>query len=452
MTSPITSRKRPRITGAAFADDGTWSNFPRRFSVRPERVVVPENLEDLRSLLREAENEGNRIRVVGSGHSYSDIAIAPETQVFLRRLNRVLEVDLERQQLTVEGGITLREIRAEMQRHGLAFQNMGDIDQQTIAGAISTGTHGTGLTAPAFAGQIVALELMHADGEVRRYTAEDGDLFDAARVSLGALGIVVSVTLQAIPQYTLCRVDTVISRDQAFSLLESPPAHIDHIGMYFMPYIDEVLMWSAQRVPQQPAPPSARVEWFRDVIKVNRGLDLMGSVARRAPRMVPALNRLFAKGIKTDAVVDSYDKIFLRPLFVRHDAWEFAVATEHGVTGVQQLMTAIESSKAPVAFPCETRIAPAETAWLHPQYDRTSTWVGAAVQAPGIPIDDAWELAQNEIVKLGGRPHWGKWHTLDHDRLAPLYPRWNDFQELRAQFDPSGIFGSPAIDRVLGAR
>lgn len=445
-----------RAAGAEISPDGTWTNFSRRHSVRPRRVVAPSDLDGLRRVLKEAAAEGSRVRVVGSGHSYNDVAIAPETQVSLRHLNRILEVDLDRARLTVQGGASLREIRTELHRHQLAFANMGDIDHQSIAGALSTGTHGTGLTAPAFASQVVALELMLADGRVVRCGAgedargqEEADLFDAARVSLGALGIIVSVTIQAVPAYNLRRTDAVISRDQALTLLADPPP-TGHVGLYFMPYIDQVLMWTAERTGDPVDKPSALGEWFRDVVKVNHGLQAMGVVARRAPRLVPALSRAFARGVRPETTVDTWDKVFLRPLFVRHDAFEFAVGQADGPDCVRRLMSAVEDAKVPAAFPCETRIAPAESAWLHPSYGRTSTWVGAAIQAPGIDVDGAWVEAQRACVAVGGRPHWGKWHTLGADELRQLYPRWDDFTALRAALDPDGRFGSPAIDRILG--
>jgi L-gulonolactone oxidase len=438
-----------RPAGAEVSADGTWTNFSQRVSVRPQRAVAPADLDALRRELKEAATEGSHVRVVGSGHSYNDVAIAPETQVSLRHLNRVLHVDSAATQLTVQGGATLRQIRGELGRHGWAFANMGDIDHQSIGGALSTGTHGTGLRMPAFASQVVALELMLADGSLVRCSAEDGgDLWDAARVSLGALGIIVSVTIQAVPAYNLRRSDAVVTREEAFALLAHPP-ETGHIGLYFMPYIDQVLMWTAERTSDPVDKPSALGEWFRDVVKVNHGLNAMGMVARRAPRLVPSLSRAFARGIKPETTVDTYDKVFLRPLFVRHDAWEFGVPLESASDSVGALLSSIEDSRLPYAFPCETRIAPAETAWLHPTYGRPTACIGAAIY-PGVDVHAAWERAQRAAVALGGRPHWGKWHTLEAAELRGLYPRWDDFQALRASMDPDGRFGSPSIDRILG--
>ncbi|UDY22593.1 D-arabinono-1,4-lactone oxidase [Nocardioides sp. Kera G14] len=439
-----------RPAGAEVSADGTWTNFAQRVSVRPQCAVAPADLDELRTMLKQATADGMRVRVVGSGHSYNDVAIAPEVQVSLRHVNRVLHVDERRAQITVQGGATLHQIRDHMRPLGLAFANMGDIDHQSIGGALSTGTHGTGLHMPAFASQVVALELMLADGSIISCSAEDtdSDLWDAARVSLGALGIIVSVTIQAVPTYHLRRSDSVVSRQQAYAILAAPP-ETGHVGLYFMPYIDQVLMWTAERTQDPIDKPSALGEWFRDVVKVNHGLNAMGMVARRAPRLVPALSRAFAKGIRPETTVDSYDKVFLRPLFVRHDAWEFGVPLERAHDAVSTLMSTIEDAKLPYAFPCETRIAPAETAWLHPTHGRPTACIGAAIY-PGVDVETAWQQAQDAAVALGGRPHWGKWHTLDAATLSTLYPRWDDFAVLRGQLDPDGRFGSPSIDRILG--
>jgi L-gulono-1,4-lactone dehydrogenase len=438
------------LTGSTVTHDGHWLNYTRVHRCRPQRTAKPNTLEELRTEVLRARADGSRIRVVGAGHSYTDVALAPETQLSLTHLNRVEHVDSVRGLVRVQGGITLRRLRHELARHGLAFANMGDIDSQSIAGALSTGTHGTGQRAPAFASQITALQLMLADGSLLEVSEErDPDIFRAAQVSLGVLGIITGVTLRAVPMYTLCRVQHLITDEQALDLMENLPDHIERFTIYFMPYTGQAVLSAMQSVPLVAAPQRAR-NWVRDMIKVNGVLRMAGRAARHVPRAVPRLNCTFVKMMNTEARIDRYDNILLTPIHVRHDNIEYAIPVEHAADGARAMLTAIEKTKPAVALPAEMRFAPREEAWLHPQYGRDTAWIGSAVHT-GVPIDECWGLVEQDFLKWGGRPHWGKWHNLCADQLAGLYPMWTRFQSVRSQLDPDGLFGSPPIDRVLGA-
>jgi L-gulono-1,4-lactone dehydrogenase len=437
------------LTGSTVTHDGHWLNYTRVHRCRPQRTAKPNTLEELRTEVLRARADGSRIRVVGAGHSYTDVALAPETQLSLAHLNRVEHVDRVRGLVRVQGGITLRRLRYELAGQGLAFANMGDIDSQSIAGALSTGTHGSGRRSPAFASQITALQLMLADGSLLEVSQErDPDIFRAAQVSLGTLGIIAGVTLQAVPMYTLCRVQSLITYDEALSMLASPP-DIDRFTIWFMPYTGQAVLSAMHPVPLAPAPQRAR-NWMRDMVKVNAALRLAGRAVRHIPRAVPHLNRAFVKTMNTEARVDRYDNILLTPMHVRHDAFEYAIPIENAADGARAMLAAVEKTKPAVALPAEVRFSPREDAWLHPQYGRDSAWIGAAVHT-GVPIGECWRLAEQDCLKWGGRPHWGKWHTLCADQLAGLYPMWNQFQSVRSQLDPDGLFGSPPIDRLLGA-
>jgi L-gulono-1,4-lactone dehydrogenase len=437
------------LTGSTVTRDGHWLNYTRAHRCRPQRSAKPDTLEALRTEVLRARADGSRIRVVGAGHSYTDVALAPETQLSLSRLNRVEHVDRDRRLVRVQGGITLRRLCHELARHGLAFANMGDIDSQSIAGALSTGTHGTGRHAPAFASQITALQLMLADGSLLEISQDsDPDIFRAAQVSLGTLGVITGVTLRAVPMYTLCRVQTLITYDEALDLIGDPP-DIDRFTIWFMPYTGQAVLSAMHPVPLAPAPHHAG-NWMRDMVKVNAGLRLAGRAARHMPRAVPRLNRAFAKTMNAEARVDRYDKILLIPIHVRHDAFEYAIPIEHAADGARAMLAAVEKTRPAVALPAEVRLAPREEAWLHPQYGRETAWIGAAAHT-GVAIAECWRLAEQDCLKWGGRPHWGKWHTLCADQLARLYPMWTRFQDVRSQLDPEGLFGSPPINRLLGA-
>jgi L-gulono-1,4-lactone dehydrogenase len=435
-------------TGSTVTRDGYWLNYPREHRCRPQRRVAPTTLEELRAEVLNAPARGSRVRVVGSGHSYTDVALAPETQVSLVNLNRIEQLDPVSGLVRVQGGITLRALRHELARHGLGFANMGDIDVQSIAGALSTGTHGTGEHAPAFASQITAVQLMLADGSLVEVSEDnDANLFHATQVSLGVLGIITAVTLRAVPLYTLCRVQSVITAQDALALIDNPP-EIDRFTIWFMPYTGHAIMSAMNPVPLAPAPQPVK-SWVRDMVKVNAGLRLSGRVARHLPSLVPTVNRALVRRLPPDARVDRYDNLLLIPIHVRHNAFEYAVPLQRAGEGARAMLDAVENTKPAVALPAEVRFAPAEQAWLHPQYGRASAWIGAAVHT-GVAIDECWGQAEQACVRLGGRPHWGKWHTLGAEQLAGLYPMWDRFQEYRTELDPTGLFGSPPIDRLLG--
>jgi L-gulonolactone oxidase len=436
---------------AKVGPDGEWQNFTRGHRCKPTHRAEPRTLAELRAELLRAKRVGQRVRVVGSGHSYSDVALAPETQLSLRRMDAVEMVDTKRGVVRVQGGITVSRLRTVLADNGLGFANMGDTDGQSIAGALSTGTHGTGLRAPAFSGQVEALSVMTADGEVLEASEEkDPELFRAARVSLGALGVLVGVTLRARPKYWLRRTDTILSREDALRLVADPPP-VDHVGVWFMPYADKAVVWQSERLSSPTeAPPSKLEQWLKDVLQVNVGLGVAGFVGRHFPRAVPGLDRVFASSLRPDRRVDRGDNVFIRPIAIRHDAFAYAVPLERGADACRALLEAIERTRPAGILPCEIRFAGADDAWLHPQHGRQTAWIGSAMHAPGFDVAPCWSEVERACLDLGGRPHWAKWHTRTAAMLAPMYPRWGDFQALRARLDPEGRFGSPAIDRLLG--
>jgi len=431
---------------------GEWLNFSRSHACRPAHRAEPSSLGELREELARAAKRQQRVRVVGSGHSYSDVALAPETQLSLRRLNAVEHVDARRGLVRVQAGITVARLRTVLADNGLGFANMGDTDGQSIAGALATGTHGTGLAVPAFSSQVAALQLMLADGSLVEVSEEiDNDLFRAARVSLGALGVVVGVTLRAIPRYFLRRVDTIVSREEALQLIAAPPP-VDHFGVWLMPYADKAVVWQSVRVSEAEAgtPPSKLSLWWKDVFQVNAALTVAGFVGRHWPSAVPGLDRLFAATLSSDDRTDRSDNIFIRPNSIRHNALAYAVPLARGPEACRALLAAIERTRPAGVLPCEIRVAGADDAWLHPQYGRQTAWIGSAMHAPGFDVATCWREVEQACLALGGRPHWAKWHTQDASKLSGMYPEWARFQALRARLDPLGRFGSPAIDRLLG--
>jgi len=426
-----------------------WVNW-HGIGCRPSRVAAPRSLAELRTVLGEAADRGSRVLAVGAGHSYNDLSLTSETLVTLKHLDRVEHIDADRGLVRVQGGARLRELRAVLAGHRLAFSVLGDTDGQTIAGAISTGTHGTGLTKHSLSGQVASLQLMLPDGSLREVSEEsDPDLFQAARCSLGVLGVVTAVTMRVVPAFTLCRVDRKVSTQEGIALVDDPPP-IDHFKVWFVPYTDTAITSSAHPFPTSPPEGQTAARWVRDDFLVNGLMNVAGIAARHRPQNVPAINRWMTRLPLNSTVVDHSDRIFVLPISVMHDAFEYAVPLRHGRAAVQAMLEAIEHTRPPLAIPCAVRFQPAEQGWLDPRYDQPSVCVGAAWHR-GVDVSAFIRRVELAYRDLGGRPHWAKGHSLSSAELAPLYPRWDDFQALRTSLDPSGLFGSTAIDRYLGA-
>ncbi len=426
-----------------------WVNW-HQFGCRPSHIAEPRSLAELRTVLSEAAGRGSRVLVVGTGHSYNDLSLTSETLVTLRYLDRVEHIDVDRGLIRVQGGARLRELCTVLAGHHLAFAVLGDTAGQTIAGAISTGTHGTGLTKHSLSGQVTALQLMLADGSLREVSEKsDPDLFQAARCSLGTLGVVTAVTIRVVPAFTLCQVDRKVSTEEGLALVGDPP-EIDHFKVWFLPYTDTAVTSSARSFPvSSPARPRT-AQLLRESFLINGLMSAAGAVARKWPQGVPAMNRGMAHLPMNTTVIDRSDRIFVLPISIMHDTFEYAVPLKHGRAAVQAMLDAIDSTRPPLALPCEVRFQPAEQGWLDPHYDQPSVCVGAAWHR-GVDVSAFVRRVEAACRDLGGRPHWAKQHSLAAPDLAPLYPMWDRFQTLRASLDPTGLFGSTAIDRYLGA-
>src|SRR5438067_8875176 len=232
-----------------------WTNWAGDQYCRPAEVRHPADLSELCETVAAASQRGLRVRVAGSGHSFSDVACADGLMLQLDRMTSVLEVDRESRLARVQAGITIRELSRELDRHGLAFENLGDIDVQTIAGAISTATHGTGVRLPNISAQVAELTLVLADGSTLRCAPEtDGELFRAARVSLGALGVIAEVTLRCVPAFTLHGVDAPAPLAEVLDSFDDRARGNDHFEFFVFPHTTTALTRTNNRTDKPPRP------------------------------------------------------------------------------------------------------------------------------------------------------------------------------------------------------
>ena len=424
-----------------------WRNWAGNQAMTPAAVRHPCSVDEVSQIVKEAAAAGRRVKAIGSGHSFTAIGLTDGVLLQLDRLNRLVHADPATGRVVVQAGLPLRRLNALLAARGLGLTNMGDIDVQTVAGAISTGTHGTGRDSGALATQVVGLELVLADGSVVRCSKdEQPELFSAARVSLGALAVVTAVTLQAEPAFLLTADERPMRMDEVLEGFEEHVASNEHFELYWFPGTRTALTKRNNRA-SEPAPLGRVRTLIEDEVLANGLFGLTCWSARKAPRLVPSLNRLASRTMAPRTYTDAAPRVFTSPRRVRFVEMEYAVPRADVVDVLRELRTLPQAQG--ISFPVEVRVAPADDVPLSTAYGRDSAYIAVHVFR-GDPYEEYFRAVEALMQDVQGRPHWGKLHTLDAERLRARYPRFDEFVALRDQVDPERRFTNGYLDRVLG--
>jgi FAD-linked oxidoreductase len=431
---------------------GAWRNWAGNVTAVPARWHRPASADAISAAVSAAARDGLSVRAVGSGHSFTPVAAPTGAALDLSRWTGITAADTGTGLVTVRSGTRLRDLNADLHRLGLALANMGDIDVQTIAGAISTGTHGTGAGLGGLATQVEELELIVSDGcAVRCSAGHRPDLFAAARVGLGALGIITKVTLRCVPSFVLAAEEGPQPVDEVIARFGELAAGNDHFEFYWFPYGRNALVKRNNRSPEgtAAAPLSPPRRFYEYQVMENAGFGLLCRTGRAAPRLIPRLSRLSAGALSRRAYSDRSYRVFTTPRRVRFVESEYAVPAEAAPAVLAELRREVPKLAVPVMFPVEVRVAAADDIWLSTANGRDSAYI-AIHQYAGLPYEAYFALFESITAGMGGRPHWGKMHSLEAGRLRELYPHFGDFVRVRDEVDPSGRFASSYLDRILG--
>lgn len=429
----------------------SWRNWAGDEICQPVAIERPGSVREIQAALERAARAGERVRVAGSGHSFNDVACSDGRLLSLERMNRVLDVDRAGGRVRVEGGITIRALNAALAEHGLALANLGDIDAQTIAGAISTATHGTGAALPNISAQVEAVELVLADGTTRTVNATDADRdpFLAARVSVGSLGVIAAVTLSAVPAFTLHGVDRPAPLEETLDRLQELGEANDHFEFFAFPHTRTALTRTNNRVDGPPRPRSRARAYAEDVLLKNHAFNAFLHAGRAAPPLIPAINRVVTRLAGESELLDRSDRVFATPRLVRFTELEYALPRERTAEAVRRVMALIDERDLRIPFPIEVRLVAPDDALLSPVHDRPSGYV-AVHMFKGMAWEPFFAAVERIMDDYDGRPHWGKRHFQTAERLRRRYPAWDRFQAVRAALDPEGRFANAYTDRVLG--
>jgi FAD-linked oxidoreductase len=428
----------------------SWRNWAGDQRCHPAAVATPGSTEEVSVALVRAGVEDLRVRVVGSGHSFSDIALTDGLQLRVDRLTRILDLDRSSGLVRVQGGITIRELSARLATHGLALENLGDVDAQTIAGAIATATHGTGARLRNISAQVAELSLVLADGSLLRCAPdEDAEAFRAARVSLGALGVIAEATLRCVPTFTLRGHDSPRPLTETLERFEELALGNDHFEFFVFPHADTALTRTNNRTDEPPRPRGRVNAYANDILLTNHAFGLFCRVGRRFPGRIPQINRLVTRLAGSSTRVDRSDRIFASPRLVRFTEMEYALPRAATPEAVRRVMALVPERGFAVPFPIEVRTVAADDALLSTASGRESGFV-AVHMYEGMAYEAYFRAVEEIMDDLGGRPHWGKRHYQTAAVLRARYPDWDRFQTVRARLDPHGRFANDYTDRVLG--
>lgn len=428
----------------------TWTNFAGDQRCTPQTFERPATQQELARTVVAAAAKGRTVRVAAGGHSFNDTVLTDGTLLSLDRMARVIDIDRESGLVRAQAGISLGALSEAMDRHGLAFPNMGDINVQSIAGATATGTHGTGETLPNLSACLQSIELTLADGtSIEVHAKNDPDMWRAARVSLGALGVVTAVTIQAVPAYNLSAVDTTAPIEHTLRNLDGLNAENDHFGFFTFPHSDLAMTktWNRTDAPAEPRSPAA--DWFHEMLLTNYAYWAVCRIGRARRSWIPTLNRLSSWASGTTRYVDRSDRVFATPRRVPITEMEYAIPREHAADAVRAVRAIAERPQYDVPCPLEVRFVAPDDALLSPAGGRDTCYI-AVHQFERIPWEGYFHEVEELLVGYSGRPHWGKRHFRTAEDLKPHYPQWDTFQAIRARLDPGGVFTNPYVERVLG--
>ncbi len=428
-----------------------WRNWAREQVCHPQAIVRPRTREGLVKAIIEAREAERRVKVAGAGHSFSAAALTDGTLLSIDALDRILDVDRDAGLVRVEAGASLGNLNRRLDaEHGLAFANLGDIDKQTLAGSISTGTHGTGIGFQNVSAQIAALELIGADGSTTILDeASDPTGFRAARVGLGALGAIYAVTLKLVPSYTLSRLDHPLPLDRVLSELDQKVDSLDHFEFYVFPHTETALCRESIRIDEPPQPPNPAARYLNEVVLENWLSGAFIAMARAMPSAGPRLAKLAARNFSNASKVDRSYRVFASERRVKFTEMEYGIPRKHAREAVERVLAIASRSEMRCVFPVEVRFVKGDDALLSPSHERDTCYI-AVHQDRKLDWPVYFREVEQVLGAFDGRPHWGKRHEMTAAELQPRYPRWADFQRVRRKLDPEGAFANDYLDKVLG--
>jgi FAD-linked oxidoreductase len=426
-----------------------WSNWSGSVICKPRQIVRPKDEVDLAACLRSTKDA---MRAVGSGLSISPLCATDGVLLELTRFSGLTGFDPENNIATIGAATPLWEIASLLHPEGYALGNMGDNDRETLGGAVASGTHGSGWSLGSLSADVGSFNLVTTRGEVLRCAPDDNaEIFAAGRVSLGLFGAVTEIGMKVRPRYKLAKSYFIHSVDETFRQLDGMVRANRHFEFFWYPYNDHIVCKSLNetdaRAPEPRSAQAMRLRGARPNLKshamraIYEALPYMPGMQKSAHRVLAVLRRSFGR-------VRWSNETFPSPRLVRFSEMEYAVPYEDGPDAVREIAAAIRKKRIVTGYPIVFRVVDGDDIWLSPFYGRKCATISVHQYHRHDP-KELFDTCEDIFRDYGGRPHWGKWHTMTATEAAKLYPKYEAFRMLRRRIDPEGKFLNRYLRGIL---
>ena len=425
-------------------------NWGKNVQWQPSNFFEPSSEGEIQSIIQKAITDKKKIRIIGSGHSFTPLCATDDVSISLDNYQGIIEVDKEKCQATVKGGTKLFKLGDMLFQHGLAMENLGDIDVQSIAGTISTGTHGTGRDFGTISTQVVGLKMINGKGELITCSEEiNASLFKAAQVSLGSLGVITEVTLQCVPAYRMKVENKKEDLSDVLASLSQRHKENRNFEFYWIPYTKTAWTKSSNVVDAEVSDKVGLMNYYVEYFLENYLFKGFCELATLFPSQNELVAKITAASISNVSKVHNSHKIYATQRLVRFKEMEYNIPIEVYDDVWKEVMRVVNSKKYNIHFPIENRVVKQDDILMSPAYGRDSAYIACHVyyKKDHRPYFKALE----EVFRAyGGRPHWGKMNSLKAKDVVDLYPEFNTFMKHRLEQDPDEVFITPYLRSLLG--
>lgn len=425
-------------------------NWSGNIQWTPNKIAHPSSEEEIKSIVLDAIKYKKKIRLIGSGHSFTSLCSTDNILISLDNYQGIISVDKEQKQVVVEAGTKLKLLGDLLFKENLAMENLGDINVQSIAGAISTGTHGTGTQFKSISNQVIALKFVNGKGEIIECSAtKNAELFKSAQVSLGCLGIITEVTLQCVTSYKLKLQNKKEKLSDVLKTLHKRNSENRNFEYYWIPYTDTAWTKTSNIVENSEPDKVSFFNYWTEYVLENYMFKLLCDYAKIFPSQNTLIAKITAASISNVKKVYHSHKVYATQRLVKFNEMEYNIPAETYKDVFKDIKKIVNSKKYNIHFPIENRWVKSDDIHMSPAYGRDSAYIACHVYNK--KEYKAYFSALEEVFKTyDGRPHWGKLNTFTTEDVIKMYPKFDVFLKNRKEHDPENIFINPYLKNLFG--